>query len=330
MDRRVGASSVFLAGGNALSSHRIAAIAAAAILSVFPVAGQRVIDPKARPKPGYSVEMKQGPLAGGPIPIEKEPGDKIIVQPDGTIIATSRARTFRFPVTNRMLPRVAVAYRVVNGRVQYEYTISNGLGADSISSFSLGITGPADPIVPDPWQALPIQRLDEAPSLGFMRVAPDNDERRKLNASVTLPPIRIMSDLAPGLIDTTFYPVPFAMSPAAVANGVKAGDFFSGSSPWIQQRILELDTPDRHRLKSLTIGPVIALQADSWQAVRQEIEAAAQRPQLSWLRDHIMKAALPSDQAALGAWLQDLQKRSPAGIVSDFVDAMLWRLRQPR
>ena len=29
--------------------------------------------------------MKHGPLVGGPIPIEKEPGDSIIVRPDGTI-----------------------------------------------------------------------------------------------------------------------------------------------------------------------------------------------------------------------------------------------------
>lgn len=294
------------------------------------MAGQRVTDPNSKPKPGYSVEMKQGPLVGGSSPIEKEPGDKIIVRPDGTIVATSRARSFSFPVRNRMLPRVAVAYSIVNGRVQYEYTISNGPGADSISSFSLGISGPVDPMVPDPWQVLPIQRLNEESSLGFLRVAPDNDGRRKLNASVTLPPIRITSDLAPGLIDATFYPVPFAMTPAASVNGVKAGDFFSGSSPWIQGRILELDTPDRHRLKSLTIGPVIALRADSWQAVRQEMEAAAQRPQLSLLRDHILKTAPPSEQAALGTWLQDLRRRSSAGIVRDFVDAMLWRLRQPR
>jgi hypothetical protein len=219
----------------------------------------------------------------------------------------------------------------VNGRVQYEYTISNGPGADSISSFSLGISVPVDPVVPEPWKALPINKLNEAPSLGFLRVAPDTDSRRKLDASVTLPPIRITSDYAPGLIDSTFYPVPFAMTPAAVANGMKSGDFFNGSSPWIQQRLLELDTPDRHRLRSLTIGPVIALRADSWQAIRQEIQAATQRPQLSLLGDHIFKTALPTDQAALGAWLQDLRKQTSVdGIVSDFLDAMLWRLRQLR
>jgi hypothetical protein len=76
---------------------------------------------------------------------------------------------------------------------------------------------------------------------------------------------------------------------------------------------------------------VIALRADSWQAIRQEIQAATQRPQLSLLRDHIFKTALPTDQAALGAWLQDLRKQTSVdGIVSDFLDAMLWRLRQLR
>ena len=190
----------------------------------------------------------------------------------------------------------------------------------------LAISSPVDAILPDPWKVLPINKPNEAPSLAFLRVAPDNDNKQKLNASVTLPSIRITSDYAPGLIESTFFPVPFAMTPAAVASG----DFFDGSSRWIQQRLLELDTRDRHRLKSLTIGPVIALQADSWQAVRQEIQAATQRPQLSLLRDHIFKTALPSDQAALRTWLQDLRKQSPAGIVSDFLDAMLWRLRQPR
>jgi len=284
-------------------SHRIAAIAVAAIVSQFPMRGQRVIDPNAKPKPGYSMEMKHGPLVGGPIPIEKEPGDNIIVRPDGTIIATSRTRSFNFPVTNRMLPRVAVSYSIVNGRVQYEYTISNGPGADSISSFSLTISAPVDAILPDPWKVLPINKLNEAPSLTFLRVSPDTDSKQKLNASVTLPPIRMTSDHAPGLIESTFYPVPFAMTPAAVAFGMTSGEFFNGSSPWIQQRLIELDTPDRHRLKSLTIGPVIALQADSWQAVRQEIQAATQRPQLSLLRDHIFKTALPSDQAALDSYV---------------------------
>ncbi|MFN0101246.1 MAG: hypothetical protein ACKV2U_04045 [Bryobacteraceae bacterium] len=57
----------------------------------------QVIDPNAKPKAGYKLEMKQGPLAPGPaVVIEKEPGDSVVVHPDRSIVAAARSNSFIF------------------------------------------------------------------------------------------------------------------------------------------------------------------------------------------------------------------------------------------
>lgn len=291
------------------------------------VALSQVIDPNAKPRPGYRIELKQGPLVPGPSVIEKEPGDSVVVQPDGSIVAASRSRSFVFPLANRMEPNVRVSYSLVGNRVQYEYVISNGLGAlNAIASFVFAISSPSDTTAPEPWRAVRISKPNENPSMGFYRLAQDRDERGRLKAGVTLDVIRVVSDHAPGLIETTFHAQPVTQP----VGSMTSGEFFNSASPWVQQRLGEIDTKDRHRLRGLTIGPVIPLNTDSLEGIRREIQDAEQHPQFSLLREQIQKRPIPVEPASLNTWLLNFRKLSAGGIIVDFVDAMIWRLqRQP-
>lgn len=303
---------------------------AAGILVVPDEMFGQAIDPGATPKPGYRMEMKQGPLVAGPAPIVMEAGDNVTVRSDGAIVAASRLRSFTFLPTNRMEPNVRVSYALVNGRVQYDYLISNGPGGvNSIDAFALAISAPADVVAPDPWTALKINRPNVAPSLGFFQFVKDGDPKARLAAGVRLNPIRVLSDFGPGLIEATFYPDP-ASTGSPSAQGLADGDFINAASPWVQQRLLELDTPERHQVRGLAIGPVAPLGTDSAEGIRLEIQAATQRPQLSLLRDHILRLPAPAERVALGSWLGQLRKISSAGLVADFVDAMTWRLQRLR
>ena len=280
--------------------------------------GQAVIDPKAGPKPGYKFEMKQGPLAPRPAPIEPEPGDTVTVRADGSIAAASRSRSLTIPVANRMEPRVRVSYGMAGSRVRYEYVVSNGARAlNTIGPFEFSIGGPFDIDAPEPWKSLAINKPHANPSTGFYRHVQDSDRRGALKAGVTLGAIRLVSDRAPGLIETTFHPDPAD----GLAAGRAYGGFFDWASPWVRQRLAEIDTPDRRLLRGLTIGPTAPLATDSFERIRLEIQDAARREQMP-------KQPIPATPAALENWLKDVRKLAVDGIVADFADAMLWRLRQ--
>ncbi len=282
------------------------------------------IDPQAKPQPGVRFELRPGPLVPGPVPLDKEPGDDITIRPDGAIVATSRSRSFVFPLTNRMEPVLRVSYRIVNNRVLYDYTLSNGASAaEPISSFMLGIAGEAEVTVPEPWKAIRVKRPFEPPSFGIGRALPDSEFfKGLLTAGASLTPIRVLCDDAPGLIEATYYP-----SPVKEPLGeMKDGEFINSASPWVQRRLTELDTADRHHLRGLAIGPVTPLNADSIEVIRKEIQTASQRPQLAALQLQIRNQPFPEEKTGLSRWLADARKQASPGILSEFLDAMIWRL----
>lgn len=287
----------------------------------------QAIDPNAQSKPGYKLEMRLGPLVGGPASVVKEVGDDVQVRQDGAIVAKSRSRSHTYLPTNRMHPNVRTAYSLSNGKVEYNYQVSNGpSGVDSIGSFALVISSPAEIVCPNPWTALKIAKPNESPTLGFLPVVKDGDPKGGLPPGAGLDAIRITSDLGPGLIDTTFYP---ASVPAGSPGAQRLeADFFNRASPWVQNRLLELDTRDRRQVRGLTIGPVTPLASDSVEQVLAEIQAVIQRPQFAVLRERALLVPAPADSAALQGWLAELRKASPLGIVAEFVDAMAWRLQR--
>lgn len=284
------------------------------------------IDPKAKPQPGVKFEMRPGPLVSGPVPVEKDPGDDVIVRPDGAIVATSRSRSFVFPLTNRMEPTLSVSYSFVNNRILYEYSLSNGaIAADPISSFMLGIAVDAEVTAPEPWKSMKVTRPFEPPMLGFYRAVIDSDSARGLlRAGESVRSIRVSCDGVPGLVESTIYPEP--LQPQYRANEYQ--EFMGATSPWVRRRLTELDTADRHRLRGLAIGPVTPLGADSIEAIRKEIQTASQRPQFAALQVQVRSQSFPIDKAGLARWLADARKQAASGIVADFLDAMVWRLNR--
>ncbi|OYW13479.1 MAG: hypothetical protein B7X34_00135, partial [Acidobacteriia bacterium 12-62-4] len=165
-----------------------------------------------------------------------------------------------------------------------------------------------------------------SPLLGFLPVVKDRDPRGSLPPGAGLGPIRNTSDRGPGLIETTFFP---ASTPAGAPGAQRPeADFFNRASPWVRNRLLELDTLDRRQVRGLTIGPVTPLASDSVEQVAAEIQAVIERPQFAVLRERMQRVPAPAEAAALQVWLAELRGVAPVGVVAEFADAMTWRLQR--
>jgi hypothetical protein len=280
-------------------------------------------------KPSTRLELKADPgVPSLPVAPEKEPGDSVIVNAEGTIVSSSRGQTFRWPLTDQMKPQVDVTYSSLNGRVQYKYQVTNGVGAlKSIGALMIQIAPPSDIVAPSPWTFTRIIKPNEKPAIGLNRLVRNGDTNGLLSAGKTIGPITFTSDLGPGLVDMIFYPeIDLDFKSEA---GLTDGQFFNGASPWVQQQLIQLDTPSRHILRSTVIGPSAPLATDSVAQIRSELSAAAaQRSDFTNLRGRLQAAALPSDRLQLGRWISDLQKDSGPRVQSAFLSAINWRLQQ--
>lgn len=299
----------------------------AAIL-IAPVAVAQGTKQPQPPKPGYRFEMKPGPLAPGPaVPVEKEAGDEVTIGPDGAIAARSRSGTFTFPLMNRMAPVSQVTYVVDGGRIRYQFRISNGAGArNAISSFAFEIEAAQDISASPPWSVLRVSRPAAESQIAFLRRVNDGDSTGLLRAGAGEAVVTLFSEGVPGLIFATFRPNPLeeaTMKP-------EAAGFINSASPWVQQRLLELDTIDRRRVRKLVIGPTIGLAADSAAEIRTAITNASQLPECADLKDYMVAQELPSEVAGLRTWVQAAKKKAPRGLSVDFLDAMWWRLERLR
>jgi hypothetical protein len=136
------------------------------------------------------LEIRQvpGSQQSAPAP-EKEPGDSIVTDTNGTIISTSRGETFYWPLTNQMKPQVAVAYFQANGTVQYEWAITNGNSAKQrIASLLIDMRLPSDLSVPSPWVAIRVNR-NGVDALGLLCVARDDSPSLGILPGRSLAPI---------------------------------------------------------------------------------------------------------------------------------------------
>jgi hypothetical protein len=283
---------------------------------------QAVHDPPLKPS-GHKLEIKPGPTAPGqPVETPKEPGDDVHTAPDGALVATSRSRSFPFPLTNRMEPIIHVSYRMSNGTVEYDYVVSNGPEAhDEIGLFEFHVTAPAQVSVPAPWKAQRIAIPNAASKIGFYRFVKDRDLTGRLSPGNSLQSLRVVSPALPGLVEAVFHPNPLH----APTMRPEANHFLEGASPWVQQQLSRLDIPERHLLRKLVIGPAVPLGVDSFERIRQDIRSASQSPEF---RPSLQAQRLPDSPAALEIWLKE-QGTSPArGLLDEFVNAMIWRLHR--
>ena len=95
------------------------------------VFGQAPANPGIQTQPGYRIYMKTGPAAKAPPP-ERESGDCVAVDADGTIVCSSSGKSFSVPGTNRMSPDITVSYALANGRIKYVGRIANAVDPNAV------------------------------------------------------------------------------------------------------------------------------------------------------------------------------------------------------
>jgi hypothetical protein len=274
------------------------------------------------------LEIRQVPglQQSAPAP-EKEPGDSIVTDTNGTIVSTSRGETFHWRLINQMKPQVAVAYSQANGTVQYEWTITNENSAKQrIASLLVDMSFPSDLSAPSPWVAIRVNRngLD---ALGLLCVARDDSPSLGILPGRSLGPIRFTSNSAPGLVEATVLPTQEAMTDTS-PSGLTNGQFFDRASPWVREQLLKVDTKDRHQVRLWLIGPVTPLSEDSVQKVLSELNAAAvQHADFNTIRRRLNELQIPTDSGQLSTWIAESLKQSSAGLEGDFLRALNWRLQ---
>ncbi len=280
--------------------------------------------------PGREVRIKVKPLGvrqPEPRP-EKEAGDEVVVRNDGTIVARSRDLTFEFPPTNRMKPVLQVTYSESKGRIVYVYRLVNRVGAaDPISSVVLGFLVNVEASVPPPWflSARPPSSRDFSAGI-LLDLSDDEYDRGILHAGSSLGPMEATCDGAPGLISVTYFGPPRRQRPGALTDG----QFLDAASPWVRFQLTQLDTAERHQLVLPAIGPVVPMKEDSPERIRKEIHNASLTPELAPLQKLVRSAPLPLEHAGMEAWLAEMRKQQPPGILAEFLDAMIWRLKRLR
>lgn len=260
-----------------------------------------------------------------PPPPKAEPGDSVEMDRDtGAIVATSRGLSFTFRKHNFMGPLLRVSYSAVGDQVEYLYTLANGSGsANTISSFALYLPDPAaaQAAPPSPWQPIPVltPSAPETPPLLFARVDLEGTGVGRLSAGQQMGPFALRAPGMPGLIRVVFRPERTGPKAGEVAEG----DYFFGSSPWVQARILELDTHDRHEIRTWTIGPKRGVPYNDLTTIRAEIREGAQVPEFARNAVEIVAIASLPDPAAIRSRLEKLPSTS---FQKEWVQALLWRL----
>jgi hypothetical protein len=273
------------------------------------------------------VEIKQIPGAAPIAPtVEKEPGDDVSLGADGTIVSTSRGETFYWRLANQMKPRVVSVYSLVNGNVQYEWTIANEASAKQrIDSVLVETALPLDISIPRPWVANRVKEHSGIEAFGLSCVLPDDSPNLGIPSGVSLGPIRFSSNLGPGLVGVVFDSIAYVFdtSPTGLTNG----QFFDVASPWVREQLVKMDTVDRRRLRRSLIGPVTPLSEDSPQRVLSELkEATVQQADFTVIRKRLDESLPTADAGQLSSWIAESLKQSNAGLETEFLRALQWRL----
>lgn len=273
----------------------------------------------------FKLELRLEGKPMPPPPPEAEPGDSVEMDRDtGAIVATSRGRSFTFRKHTFMGPLLRVSYSEVGDQLEYLYTLGNAAGsANTISAFALSLPEPTavQAKAPSSWGHLSILQpaAPRVPSLAFLNVEKDGTETGRLSAGRQMGPFRIKAPGMPGLVGVVFTPEPDPPKP----EGQNDGDFFFGFSPWVQARVLELDSPDRRELRSWTIGPKRGSAGNDLAAIQTEIREGALVPEFGRNAVEIMAIAALSDPAAIRG---RLEKLTATPFQREWVKALLWRL----
>lgn len=273
----------------------------------------------------FKLELRLEGKPMPPPPPEAEPGDSVEVdRVSGAISATSRGRSFTFHKSNFIGPLLRVSYSAAGDKVEYAYTLSNSDGsAKAISSFALYLQEPtaAQAALPFPWKPIAIlsPAAPETPSLLFARVDLEGAGIGRLSAGRQMGPFVLSAPGMPGLVRVVFRPEQDPPKP----EGQNDGDFFNGASPWVREKLIELDTHDRHEIRSWTIGPKRGSAGNDLAAIQTEIREGALVPEFGRNAVEIMAIAALSDPAAIRG---RLEKLTATPFQREWVKALLWRL----
>lgn len=262
-------------------------------------------------------------------PPEPEPGDRVEMESaTGAIVATSRGRSFIFTRNNFMGPKLLVSYASVGDRVEYVYNLGNAAGSpNAISAFALYLPEPnaVEATTPGSWGHLAILKpaAPEVPSLLFLYTEKDGPDIGRLSAGPQAGPFRVKSQGMPGLVRVVFSPEQEPLKP----EGQNSGDFLFGSSPWVRERVLELDTADRHEIRSWTIGPKLGSDGNDLAAIQAEIREGALVPEFARNSVEILAIASLTEPTEIRSRLDRL---SGTPFQREWVKALLWRLDRLR
>lgn len=262
-------------------------------------------------------------------PPEPEAGDSVEIDPvSGAIAATSRGRSFTFPKHNFMRPVLQVSYSAAFDDVEYTYTLANAAGsANTISAFAIYLLEPAaaQATLPSPWRAIPILKPapPETASLLLLPFGEDGTDRGQLFPGRQAGPFRIKAPGLPGLVRVVFSPERAIPKPGEVTEG----DFFDWASAWVRERLLQLDTHDRHEIRGWTIGPRNRATANDLAAIQDEVREAAQVPEFAAASVEILAIASLSDPTAIRSRIARLPASS---FQKQWAQAVLWKLDRLR
>lgn len=265
--------------------------------------------------------------ASAPIPPEpprREAGDSVrIDNKTREIVAESRGATIRLPdKASEIGPSVALSVRhVSSGSWTYSYVLANDLKATrAVSAIIFETPNPAriTASLDAGWMTSMATLGGHIPSSIMVKKNADDSDLRLLPGQRIA--IRLSSTDVPGIIPARILPV-FDLEPKPGA--LRNGEFFNVASEWVREEMLRLDTRDRREVTLFVLGPKLASETDSVDAVKSELRGASGLPAFKALSQQLIAASQLMTVEQVLAALQGLGK-SPDEAA--FVAAMSSRL----
>ncbi len=268
------------------------------------------------------LKLKVGPKQGPPPP-QQQPGDSVEIDPvTQDIVATSNGMTFRFPLENRIEPKLAFELSRIGPEYTYTYSLANGAGARQWIpgfAFQCRFHEQVRLFAPQGWRVLPGGPAVDFQSLIFLHHVRDDETESHLSAGRTAGPFRMVSPLSPGLVRVTVHAAP----PTRLATELAVGEKMGFLSPWANERMDVFYTADRQLKYVLTVGPKVPPEDDSVSQIRMELAFASGQPEFQGI--HMELAALVKNPAK-EAIQQRLGALKGTEFQSKFFQALLWRL----
>lgn len=256
----------------------------------------------------------------------QEPGDSVSVDPTTqAIVANSRGRTVRLPVSHRVFPLWNCDLSKSGSDYKYLCVLSNQNGAaQRIIGFAIESATPERVKIATvgSWKHTGIAMVNQPFTLHFVNVVRDDSSTDVMSAGRTSGLFTLTSDLLLGLIQ-----IEIGASELPTNLGEKSiGEQLDEVSPWVNLKLLELDTRERHMAYIPAIGPKVSPESDSLQRIKNEFAKAAGMKEFGPWRQRLSDLAKKSTSADLSSQLRVLP--NVAGLPSLFRQAMLWRFER--